>query len=147
MPNKNKMQIKDVEMTAKLVEIEKQAEFVVGGETTIDDEVIAAIAGMAAQQVEGIASLSSYSMRRGIARAIGAEEKRAKGVKVEAGKKEAIIDLKIVVIYGFNIPEVILDVRKEVAKELLEMVGLIAKEINVSVSSIEFPDRMPGRLE
>ena len=142
-----KVQITDVEMTTKLAELEKQTEYVVGGETTIEDEVIAAIAGMAAQQVEGVASLASTSMRRSIARAFGAEEKRAKGVKVEAGKKEVIIDLKLVVIYGFSIPNVIIEVRKKVAHQLLEMVGLIAKEINVDVASIEFPERMPGKVE
>ena len=144
---KSKVQIKDVEMTAKLAEIEKHTEFVVGGETYIDDEVIAQIAGVAAGEVEGVSSLGTSSIRRTIAEAVGASETRARGVDVEAGKKEAILDLTINVIYGFSIPNIIIGVRKNVAARLLEMIGLIAKEINVNVAGIEFPERMPGKIE
>jgi uncharacterized alkaline shock family protein YloU len=63
------------------------------------------------------------------------------------GTKEAIIDLTLNVIYGFSIPNVIIEVRKKVASRLLELCGLIAKEISVKVVGIEFPERMPGRLE
>ena len=48
---------------------------------------------------------------------------------------------------NFNIPQIIIEVRKNVAVRLLDLCGLIAKEVNVSVAGIEFPDRMPGRLE
>jgi len=144
---KSKVQIKDVEMTSKLEEIGRQTEFVVGGETHIDDEVIAQIAGVAAKEVDGVASLGTSSIRRSIAEAVGAAEGRARGVGVEAGKKEAILDLTINVIYGFSIPTIVIDVRKNVASRLLELVGLITKEINVSVADIDFPERMPGKVE
>ena len=142
-----KVQIKDVEMTAKLEELEKQTEFVVGGETHIEDEVIAQIAGVAAGEVDGVASLGTSSIRRTLAEAVGAAKGRARGVGVEAGKKEAILDLTINVIYGFSIPNIIIEVRKNVAARLLEMVGLITKEINVDVVGIEFPERMPGKVD
>jgi len=144
---KSKVQIKDLEMTAKLSELEKKTEFTVGGETYIDDEVIAQIAGVAAKEVEGVAGLGKSSIRRTIAEAVGAAEGRARGVDVEAGKKEAILDLTLNVIYGFSIPNIVIEVRKNVATRLLEMVGLIAKEINVDVVNIEFPERMPGKVE
>jgi uncharacterized alkaline shock family protein YloU len=38
-------------------------------------------------------------------------------------------------------------VRQNVARRVLEMCGLVAKEININVVGIEFPDRMPGRVE
>jgi len=144
---KSKVQIKDLEMTARLKEIETQTEYTVGGETFIDDEVIAQIAGVAAKEVEGVAGLGKSSIRRTLAEAVGAAEGRARGVDVEAGKKEAILDLTLNVIYGFSIPNIIIEVRKNVATRLLEMVGLIAKEINVDVVNIEFPERMPGKVE
>jgi len=144
---KSKVQIKDLEMTARLSELEKKTEFTVGGETYIDDEVIAQIAGVAAKEVKGVAGLGKSSIRRTIAEAVGAAEGRARGVDVEAGKKEAILDLTLNVIYGFSIPNIIIEVRKNVATRLLEMVGLIAKEINVDVVNIEFPERMPGKVE
>jgi len=139
--------IKEEEMKGRLEEIEKTGEIVVGGETSIEDEVIAAIAGVAAREVEGVASLGTSSIRRILAERIGGAEERARGVEVEAGKKEAIIDLTLNIIYGFSIPNIVIGVRKKVAARLLEIAGIIAKEINVSVVGIEFPERMPGTLE
>jgi len=138
--------IKEEEMKRKLEEIEKTEEIVVGGETSIDDEVIAAIAGVAAREVEGVASLGTSSIRRILAERLGGAQQKARGVDVEAGKKEAIVDLTLNIIYGFSIPQIVIDVRKTVAARLLEIAGLIAKEINVSVVGIEFPERMPGKL-
>lgn len=144
---KPKFTIIDKEMTERLEAIEETGELVVGGETDIENEVIAQIVGVAASEVEGIASLGTSSVRRTLAEAVGAAEGRARGVGVEAGKKEAILDITVNVVYGFSIPNIIIQLRKTVANRLLEMVGLIAKEINVEVVGIEFPDRMPGRLE
>ena len=117
------------------------------GETIIRDEVVASIVGLAAKEVEGVASLGATSIRRSIREVLGGAEKKARGVEVEAGKKEAIVDLALNVIYGFSIPNIIIEVRKKVAARLLDLCGLVAKEINVSVAGIEFPERMPGKLE
>lgn len=144
---KSRFTIIDTEMTERLAAIEKTGEMIVGGETDIEDEVIAAIVGVAAREVEGIASLGGSSIRRSLAKAVRAGEGRSRGVGVEAGKKEAILDITVNVIYGFSIPNIIIELRQKVATRLLEMVGLVAKEINVDVVGIQFPDRMPGKLE
>jgi uncharacterized alkaline shock family protein YloU len=139
--------ITEKEMKARLEEIEKAEEFVVAGETTIDDEVIGAIAGVAAREVEGVASLGTSSIRRTVVERLGRAEEKARGVQVEAGKKEAIVDITLNVLYGFSIPKIIIEVRKKVAYRLLELVGLIAKEINVNVVGIEFPEGVERKLE
>lgn len=138
--------IKDVEMMERLETIEKTEEMIVGGQTDIDDEVIASIAGVAAKEVEGIASLGTGSIRRTLSEWGGAEG-RARGIGIEVGKKEAIIDITVSVVYGFSIPNIITELRRKVAIRLLELVGLIAKEINVDVVGIEFPETMSGNLE
>jgi len=139
--------ITEKEMKARLEEIEKAEEFVVAGETTIDDEVIGAIAGVAAREVEGVASLGTSSIRRTVVERLGRAEEKARGVEVEAGKKEAIVDITLNILYGFSIPKIIIEVRKKVAYRLLELVGLIAKEINVNVVGIEFPEGVERKLE
>jgi uncharacterized alkaline shock family protein YloU len=139
--------ITEKEMKARLEEIEKAEEFVVAGETTIDDEVIGAIAGVAAREVEGVASLGTSSIRRTVVERLGRAEEKARGVEVEAGKKEAIVDITLNVVYGFSIPKIIIEVRKKVAYRLLELVGLVAKEINVNVVGIEFPEGVERKLE
>jgi len=109
---------------------------------TIEDDVVASIAGMAAKEVEGVANLGKSSVRRMVTGAVtGAGGKARHGVSVEVGKKEAIVDLQLDVIYGFNIPNIVTKVREKVAIRLKEITGLIAKEVNVRVVSIEFPEK------
>ena len=139
--------IKEQEMVKRLAEIEQLSEIEVGGETEINDEVVGAIAGVAAREIEGVSSLGSSSIRRAIAERVGSLEKRARGVGVEAGRREAILDVDLRVIYGFSIPETVVKVRHNVARRVLELCGLVAKEININVVGIEFPERMPGRVD
>ena len=139
--------IREEEMAQKLEDLEKVSEFLVAGETTIEDEVIASIAGVAAKEVEGVDSLGTTSIRRTLAERLTGAERRARGVEVEVGKREAIVDLALNVIYGFSIPNIIIEVRRRVAARLLDLAGLVAKEINVKVVGIAFPERMPGKVE
>ncbi|MEA3253874.1 MAG: Asp23/Gls24 family envelope stress response protein [Chloroflexota bacterium] len=115
------------------------------GETSISDEVVASIAGMAAKEIEGVASLGKSSVRRALAEHMGSQGEKARlGVDVTVGKKEAVVDLKLGVIYGFNIPNIVAKVREKVAARLLEITGLVAKEINITVVNVEFPEKKPG---
>lgn len=127
---------------------DEEEEFVAVGETVIEDDVVASIAGLAAREIEGVASLGKSSVRRTLTeQLIGAEEKARYGVEVEVGKKEAIVDLALGVTYGFNIPTVVAKVRRNAASRLLEITGLTAKEINIHVVSIEFPEKAKGKGE
>lgn len=119
----------------------------VQGDTSIEDGVIASIVGLAAREVEGVAALGTSSVTTGLTDRITGKDSRTRGVEVESGKKEAILDLTLKVIYGFSIPEIVAKVRQNVADRLLQMAGLVAKQINIKVVDIEFPERMPGKLE
>jgi uncharacterized alkaline shock family protein YloU len=117
---------------------EKRNEHGFVGDTIIGDEVVASIAGMAAQEIPGVGSLGKSAVRRAISGAFAdASAKARTGVAVEVGKRECIVDLQINVLYGYSIPNIINEVRKKVAARLLEFTGLIAKEININVVGIE----------
>jgi len=139
--------IKEQEMASKLAELGKLQDIEVGGETAIVDDVIGAIAGVAAREIEGVSSLGTSSIRRTIAERVGGAELKARGVKVEAGRMEAILDIDLRIVYGHGIPEIVVKVRENVARRLLDLCGLVAKEINIDVVGIEFPERMPGRVD
>ena len=139
--------IEEQEMSTRLQEIATLDEIEVGGETSIDDEVVAAITGMAAKEVEGVSELGGRSLRRTVAERVAGANEHARGVEVEAGRKEAILDLEMRVLYGFSVPEIVIKVRQLVAQRVLELLGLVTKEINIRVVGIDFPDRMPGQLE
>ena len=121
----------------------------VPGITEIESSVIAAIAGHVARSVEGVDRLGATS---GIVRTV-ADTVRSRsaamgaGIDVEAGRKEAILDIDLIVTFGYNVPKVVQNVRESIAKEIHDMIGLVAKEINVSVVGIEFPDAARRRVE
>jgi uncharacterized alkaline shock family protein YloU len=141
------LNVRELEMVRKLDEISKLEEIAVGGTTNIQAEVIAAIAGIAVQSVEGVASLGETSLGRNIRERAAGSERRARGVAVEVGRREVIVDLNLRVIYGYSIPTIVVKVREAVADRLVNLCGLLAKEINVKVTGIEFPTRMPGRVQ
>ena len=141
------MSIRELEMIPKLRELEQLEEIPVGGTTNIEADVIGAIAGVSAQSVQGVAALGTTSLRRTVRERLGSAERRARGVEVEVGRREAILDISVRVIYGYSIPKTVVEVRYVVADSLLKLCGLVAKEINVRVTGIEFPTKMLGRVE
>ncbi len=138
-------QVQDKESNLPMVTTLEEIEVL--GETTIEDDVIGAIAGIAAQEVGGVSQLGTRSFRRIIAETVGGRESRARGVAVEAGQREAILDLDLRVNYGYSIPDIVIDVRQTVALRVLEMAGLITKEININVVGIDFPEGHSDRVE
>ena len=110
----------------------------VAGDTHIDDQVLGAIASVAAMEVEGVAGLGESSIRRSVAEVVGAAQSKTRGVTVEAGKKEAIVDLRVNIRYGYSIPKIVEQIRQRVSERLDSMAVLMAKEINISIVGIEF---------
>lgn len=111
------------------------------GTTVIEDEVVASIAGFAASGVKGVEGLGKSSVAGTVTRLIkSTEDSLRKGVNVEVGKKEAIINLQMGVLYGYYIPDIVDEVRRKVASALVESTGLVAKEINIRIVGIKFTD-------
>ena len=116
----------------------------IAGQTTISDQVIEAIAGTAALEIEGVTSLGSNSVRRLIAERLGGAQRRARGVGVVSGQREAIVDIEIKVAYGFSIPAIAQQVRESVSLRVLDICGLVTKEINITVTAVEFAYSHPS---
>ena len=116
------------------------AELTIPGNTSIEADVVASVAGLAAREVEGVASLGRSLVRRVMTDFLGRPNDKARaGVAVEVGTREAIVDLALGVTYGYSIPQVVAEVRRILASRLTEITGLVAKEINIRVVTIEFP--------
>lgn len=113
----------------------------VPGTTTIEDEVVAGIAGEVAKEVEGVYRLGTSSIRRTLAERLGGAEPRTRGVEVAVETGETTIDLTMTVIYGYSIPEVASKVRRKVAGKVSDLSGLAVKEINIEVNEIHFPEK------
>ncbi len=102
----------------------------------ISEEVVRLIAGLAAQEVEGVASLAGGLVGE-IAERLGRKD-ASRGVKAQIGEKEARLDVYLTVDYGVRIPEVAHRVQERVRKAVEEMTGLEVTEVNIHVQGVEF---------
>jgi len=109
------------------------------GAIRIADEVVSIIAGLAATEVDGVASMSG-GIAGGIAEALG-RKNLSKGVKVEVGEEEAAVDLFLIVRYGSRIPDVAWSVQENVKKAIENMTGLKVVRVNVHVQGVSFPQQ------
>ena len=114
------------------------------GSTSISDSVVAKIAGIASQEVDGIRMGSGGSQAvSGILGSItgGSSGSQTQGVSVEVGQEEAAIDLTLTAEYGKSIPQLAEAVRRNVANRVQSLVGLRVTEVNITVSNLFFPQQ------
>lgn len=106
-----------------------------GGTITYATEVIATIAGVAANEVEGIAGMCASG---GIGEILGRNRNITRGVKVEVGSQEAAVELYTMVEYGYPIQKVASDVQENVRKALESLTGLHVVRVDVHVQGVSF---------
>jgi len=106
------------------------------GQIKISDEVLAIISGTAAHEVDGVISGRTPNDRF-------AKSKRifAKNVKINMNQDRAIVDIRILVRFGYRIHEISEEVQRRVKTALETMVGLKVQEVNVSVIGIHFDQK------
>ena len=100
---------------------------------TYNSEVVAIIAGLAANEVEGIAGMCSVS-----GSIMGKNRNVTKGVKVEVGTEEVAVDLYVIVEYGIPIQRAAADAQENVRKAIESMTGLHVVRVDVHVQSVSF---------
>ncbi|MDQ3497618.1 MAG: Asp23/Gls24 family envelope stress response protein [Actinomycetota bacterium] len=115
------------------------------GNTTIADSVVSKIAGISAQEVDGIRMGSGASQTAsnllGSITGGGGSGSQTQGVTVEVGQEEAAVDLTLTAEYGKSIPQLAEAVRRNVSNRIESLVGLRVTEVNVTVQNIFFPQQ------
>ena len=106
-----------------------------GGTITYANEVIATIAGVAANEVDGIAGMC---ISGGFSEILSRNRNITRGVKVDVVNQEAAIDLYIIVEYGKPIQRVASDVQENVRKALESLTGLHVVKVDVHVQGVSF---------
>lgn len=102
---------------------------------TYANEVIAIIAGVAANEVEGVAGMCSGG---GITDVFGRNKNITKGVKVELGTEEAAVDIYLIIEYGTPIQTAAAAVQENVRKSIESMTGLHVVRVDVHVQGVSF---------
>lgn len=102
----------------------------------IANEVIGAIAGMAATQVEGVAALSG-GLVSGLSDMLG-RKGMSRGVRVEVEGRRVELALHLIVAYGARIPEIAQKVQEQVKAQVERMTGLTVREVDIHIQGVSF---------
>ena len=108
------------------------------GEVQIADEVVAIIAGLAAMEVEGVASMAGNATRELISK-LGMKS-LSKGVKVDVLDGIVTVSLALNLKYNYSIVEVSARVQEKVKNAIENMTGLEVADVNIRVAGVEIPE-------
>lgn len=117
------------------------------GTVSFATEVVATIAGLAATEVEGVASMSSQSS--GLADMFSRKNSRnfTKGVRIDLDGNKVTVDITIVVEYGSPVPDVARSIQENVKKAIETMSGLDVHAVDVHVSGVSFEREQRANAE
>lgn len=101
----------------------------------ISEEVISVMAGMAIQDIEGVAKVAT-GFAGGISEALG-RKNIGKGVKVEIQNKDVTVDVGIIIKYGAKIPEIAKKIQSKIKKDVESMTGFKVISVKVKIQGIE----------
>ena len=108
------------------------------GEVKIASEVVAVIAGLAANEVEGVHSMAGNLTNEIIGKLGG--KNMSKGVKVILSGDTVHVDMTINMMYGYSIPKVSKQVQEKVSQQIENMTGLVVPEVNVRIAGVNLED-------
>ncbi|GEL77370.1 Asp23/Gls24 family envelope stress response protein [Tenuibacillus multivorans] len=115
------------------------------GKVEIAPEVIEVIAGIAANEVSGVANMRG-NLASNVTERFG-KKKHGKGVKVDLSEEGIVIDVFTDLDYGVSIPTVAQKIQDSIRSTLKNMTALEILEINVHVVGIQIEDRTEGIKE
>ena len=98
------------------------------GQVKISNDVIATIAGLAAIEVEGVGTTSTFTDKL----------LKNNGVKIQIEEDEVVLDVMIIIDYGISIPDIAFKVQENVKNTVETMTGLEVSQVNIQVQEISF---------
>ncbi|HCO62023.1 MAG TPA: Asp23/Gls24 family envelope stress response protein, partial [Clostridiales bacterium] len=107
------------------------------GRVNISEEVLTAIAGAAAMEVEGVESIGS-----GLGNDVAAMVNRktlSKGVRLSVEDDQVRVNIIIMVQFGYVVPDVARAVQEAIISGVENTSGLQVNEVNVTVTGVSFP--------
>jgi len=124
---KGKLMEKDLQKSIVLQENEEV------GTVKIADDVVASIAGIAANEVDGIslAVMPSNEIMNRVAK-----KGNAKGVTATVENHKVDIEVDVIVDYGYNILVACTKVQEKVKSAVESMTGLECNEVNVRIAAV-----------
>ncbi len=98
------------------------------GSIHISEEVLASLAAGAAAEIEGISGMMN----------VAAKKSGTRGVRLAVDEDGAVVDLYVMIRYGYAIPEVAGKLQSGVSSAIESMTGFAVKDVNVHVGGVSF---------
>lgn len=109
------------------------------GQVQIADEVVAIIAGLAATEVEGVASMAGNITNELVGK-LGMKN-LSKGIKVTVEDGVVQVDVALNVAYGYSVPKICQKVQEKVKASIENMTGLEVSSVNIRIASVSMEKR------
>ena len=106
------------------------------GIVKISDEVVSVIAGIAAEEIDGI-----VEFQHGVSSIFKGKKTSGKSVKVTLNENSALIEMAVSVEYGIKIPEVVAKVQENIKRTVEAMTGLSVEAVDIYVQNIYMPKK------
>ncbi|HAL63042.1 MAG TPA: Asp23/Gls24 family envelope stress response protein [Clostridiales bacterium] len=105
------------------------------GEVSVDNNVVASIAGAVATKCYGVVGMAAKNKKDGVIRLLK-RDNMSRGISVSVSENGIVIDLHIIVEYGVNINAICDSIVHNVQYQLEHNTGLKVTKVNVLVESV-----------
>ena len=107
------------------------------GSVHISEDVVSSIAAVSAVEVEGVSSLAA-NLGSDIAGLLSTKKNLAKGVRLQMEEEGVVVDMAVLVKYGYAIQDVAKAIQDAVISGVEAMTGLHVAAVNVNVAGMAF---------
>ncbi|UCZ54608.1 Asp23/Gls24 family envelope stress response protein [Bacillus shivajii] len=111
------------------------------GKVEISPEVIEVITGLAASEIDGVATMRG-NFAAGVAERLGRKNNHGKGVKVDMSDEGIAVEIFVVTNYGVSIPEVCSKIQENIYQTIKNMTAIELTEVNVHVVGVHLEQKV-----
>ena len=104
------------------------------GQVQIADEVVAIIAGLAATEVEGVASMAGNITNELVSK-LG-KKSLSKGIRVKGEDGIVNVNVALNIAYGYSVPKTCKKVQEKVKAAIENMTGLEVEKVDIQIANV-----------
>ena len=104
------------------------------GQVQIADEVVAIIAGLAATEVEGVASMAGNITNELVSK-LG-KKSLSKGIRVKVEDGIVNVNVALNISYGYSVPKTCKKVQEKVKAAIENMTGLEVEKVDIQIANV-----------
>lgn len=104
------------------------------GQVQIADEVVAIIAGLAATETEGVASMAGNITNELVSK-LG-KKSLSKGIRVKVEDGIVNVNVALNIAYGYSVPKTCKKVQEKVKAAIENMTGLEVEKVDIQIANV-----------